>query len=156
MRLRNRAMMALAVAGAMMLTACGGGSGTASSQAAGGNGGASASEQTFNLKLSHGLAEDHAVHIQMTAWAEAVKEKSNGTINIQILPNGQLGSEADNVSSIQAGALDMAKVSASTLGNFNEAWNALSVPYVFNDKDHYYKVMDGEIAGELYNITEGD
>ena len=156
MRLRNCAMMALAVAGAMMLTACGGGSGTAASQAAGGNGGASASEQTFNLKLSHGLAEDHAVHIQMTAWAEAVKEKSNGTINIQILPNGQLGSEADNVSSIQAGALDMAKVSASTLGNFNEAWNALSVPYVFNDKDHYYKVMDGEIAGELYNITEGD
>lgn len=116
MRLRNCAMMALAVAGAMMLTACGGGSGTAASQAAGGNGGASASEQTFNLKLSHGLAEDHAVHIQMTAWAEAVKEKSNGTINIQILPNGQLGSEADNVSSIQAGALDMAKVSASTLG----------------------------------------
>ena len=94
MRLRNCAMMALAVAGAMMLTACGGGSGTAASQAAGGKGGASASEQTFNLKLSHGLAEDHAVHIQMTAWAEAVKEKSNGTINIQILPNGQLGSEA--------------------------------------------------------------
>ena len=118
MRLRNYAMMALAVTGAMMLTACGGGSGTASSQTAGGNGGTSASEQTFNLKLSHGLAEDHAVHIQMTAWAAAVKEKSNGTINIKILPNGQLGSEADNVSSIQAGALDMAKVSASTLGNF--------------------------------------
>ena len=91
-----------------MLTACGGGSGTAASQAAGGNGGASASEQTFNLKLSHGLAEDHAGHIQMTAWAEAVKEKSNGTINIQILPNGQLGSEADNVSSIQAGARGLA------------------------------------------------
>ena len=50
MRLRNCAMMALAVAGAMMLTACGGGSGTAASQAAGGNGGASASEQTFNQK----------------------------------------------------------------------------------------------------------
>ena len=50
MRLRNYAMMALAVTGAMMLTACGGGSGTASSQTAGGNGGTSASEQTFNLK----------------------------------------------------------------------------------------------------------
>ena len=52
MRLRNYAMMALAVTGAMMLTACGGGSGTASSQTAGGNGGTSASEQTFNLKLA--------------------------------------------------------------------------------------------------------
>lgn len=154
MKLRKRAVMALVAAGALMLTACGGGS-TASTQAAGGEA-QQAEGKTFNLKLSHGLAEDHAVHIQMLAWAEDVKEKSGGTINIQIVPNAQLGSEADNISSIQAGALDMAKVSASTLGNFNNAWNALSVPYVFNDKDHYYNVMDGEIAEELYNITEGD
>ncbi|MCB7320559.1 TRAP transporter substrate-binding protein [Lacrimispora sp. 210928-DFI.3.58] len=154
MRLRNHVMKALVVAGALMMTACSGG-GNSSTQAASGNGGSSG-EQTFNLKLSHGLAEDHAVHIQLTEWVEQVKEKSGGTINIQIVPNAQLGSEADNISSIQAGALDLAKVSASTLGNFNNAWNALSVPYVFNDKDHYYNVMDGEIADELYNITEGD
>ena len=92
----------------------------------------------------------------MTEWAADVKEKSGGTISIQIIPNGQLGSEADNISSIQAGGLDMAKVSASTLGNFNSTWDALSVPYVFNDKDHFYKVMDGEIAQELYKMTEGD
>ena len=77
-------------------------------------------------------------------------------INIEVVPNAQLGSEADNISSIQAGALDMAKVSASTLGNFNEAWNVLSVPYLFNDQAHFYKVMDGDIAKELYNITEPD
>ena len=154
MRLRRHAMAALAAAGVLMLTACGGGN-TASTQAAAG-GDAASGEQTFNLKLSHGLAEDHAVHIQMTAWAEDVKEKSGGTINIEVVPNAQLGSEADNISSIQAGALDMAKVSASTLGNFNEAWNVLSVPYLFNDQAHFYKVMDGEIAKELYNITEPD
>ncbi len=114
MRLRRHAMAALAAAGVLMLTACGGGN-TASTQAAAG-GDAASGEQTFNLKLSHGLAEDHAVHIQMTAWAEDVKEKSGGTINIEVVPNAQLGSEADNISSIQAGALDMAKVSASTLG----------------------------------------
>lgn len=147
-------MAALAAAGVLMLTACGGGN-TASTQAAAG-GDAASGEQTFNLKLSHGLAEDHAVHIQMTAWAEDVKEKSGGTINIEVVPNAQLGSEADNISSIQAGALDMAKVSASTLGNFNEAWNVLSVPYLFNDQAHFYKVMDGDIAKELYNITEPD
>ena len=154
MRLRRHAMAALAAAGVLMLTACGGGN-TASTQAAAG-GDAASGEQTFNLKLSHGLAEDHAVHIQMTAWAEDVKEKSGGTINIEVVPNAQLGSEADNISSIQAGALDMAKVSASTLGNFNEAWNVLSVPYLFNDQAHFYKVMDGDIAKELYNITEPD
>lgn len=107
----------------------------------------------FNLKLAHGLAEDHAVHIALTAWAEKVKEESNGTINIEIFPNGTLGSETDNIIQIRAGALDMTKVSASVLGNFRSEWDVVSVPYVFNDKEHFYKVMDGEIAQELYALT---
>ena len=136
----------------LSLSACGGNS---SGTSTGSNSGDSG-EKTFNLKLSHGLAEDHAVHIAMTDWAENVAEASNGTINIQIFPNGTLGSEADSISSIQAGGLDMAKVSASTLGNFKEEWNVMSVPYVFNDQEHFYSVMDGEIAQELYALTESD
>ena len=61
-----------------------------------------ASEKSFFLTLAHNLAEDHAVHIAMMAWADAVNEKSDGSITINIIPNGQLGSEADCVSQIQA------------------------------------------------------
>ncbi|MDO4345163.1 MAG: TRAP transporter substrate-binding protein [Eubacteriales bacterium] len=116
----------------------------------------SAEDQTFNLKLGHNLAEDHAVHIELTKFAEDVAEQSNGTINIQIFPNGTLGSEADMLSQIQMGALDMAKVSASTLGQFSKLYNAYSVPYVFNDKEHYYNVMDGEITQSIFDSTEAD
>lgn len=113
-------------------------------------------DETFNLKLGHNLAEDHAVHISLTAFAEDVAAKSNGTINIQIFPNGTLGSESDMISQVQFGMLDMAKVSASTLGNYNKLYNAYSVPYVFDNQEHYYSVMDGEIAQELYMATEAD
>ena len=113
-------------------------------------------DETFNLKLGHNLAEDHAVHISLTAFAADVAAKSNGTINIQIFPNGTLGSESDMISQVQFGMLDMAKVSASTLGNYNKLYNAYSVPYVFDNQEHYYSVMDGEIANELYMATEGD
>ena len=131
----------------LALAACGG---SGSSGSAGGSG-----EKTFNLTLAHNLAEDHAVHVAMTAWAEAVKAASNGSITINIVPNGTLGSEADCVSQIQAGQLEMTKVSAGTLANFAGEWNCLSVPYVFNDKDHLYKTMNGEIAQDLYKLTEG-
>lgn len=109
---------------------------------------------SFNLKLGHNLAEDHAVHIQLTSFAEQVKEKTGGSINIQIIPNGTLGSEADMISQIQAGALDMAKVSASTLGNFSEKYNAFSVPYVFNDQAHYYSYMDSDSAKAVFESTD--
>lgn len=127
------------------LTACGGPGSSGEVNADG--------EKVFHLRLAHGLAEDHAVHIAMTAWAEAVEAKSNGSITIQIFPNGTLGSETDNITIMRAGGLDMAKVSAATMGNFRNEWNALSVPYVFNDRDHYYSVMDGEIAQDMYALT---
>ena len=137
---RRQFVQVLAVAGASaLLTASG------AAAAAGGS---------FNLKLGHNLAEDHAVHIQLTSFAEQVKEKTNGTVNIQIIPNGTLGSESDMISQIQAGALDMAKVSASTLGNFSEKYNAFSVPYVFDDQAHYYTYMDSDSAQAVFESTD--
>lgn len=117
---------------------------------------ASASEKSFFLTLAHNLAEDHAVHIAMTEWAEALATASNYSISINIIPNGQLGSEADCVSQIQASQLEMTKVSAGTLANFAGAWNCVSVPYVFRDKDHLYNVMNGQIGQDLYNLTAKD
>ncbi len=112
-----------------------------------------ADEPTLKLTLSHGLAMDHAVHIALDSFAKAVEEQTGGSITIRIFPNGTLGSEVDNITQIRAGALDMAKVSASTLGNFQNEWDVLSVPYVFDDQKHYYEVMDGEIAQDLYQLT---
>ena len=59
----------MAVAAAGVLGACGGSSSTAGSTASG--------EQVFNLKLSHGLAEDHAVHIQLTSFAFRNNKQNN-------------------------------------------------------------------------------
>lgn len=153
MKLKKMLAAAMCVAMTLSLAACGSGNDPAPS--AGGDAG-STTEKTFNLKLGHNMAEDHAVHVAMSAFADAVKEKSGGTVNISIIPNGTLGSETDMISQIQNGALDMAKVSASTLGNFSNLYNAYSVPYVFDDKDHYYNTMDGEVSQNIFESTEGD
>ena len=116
---------------------------------------ASAAKTTY-LTLAHNMAEDHAINVALTAWAEAVNEATGGAIEIDVMPGGTLGSEADCVSQIQAGQLEMTKVSAGTLANFNSAWNCVSVPYVFNSKDHLYDVMNGEIGQDLYKLTEND
>ncbi len=116
---------------------------------------ASAASTTY-LTLAHNMAEDHAINVALVAWAEAVNEATDGAIEIDIMPGGTLGSEADCVSQIQAGQLEMTKVSAGTLANFNPAWNCVSVPYVFTSKDHLYDVMNGEIGQDLYKLTEND
>lgn len=146
--MKLKKMVTMMAAGLMALSLVGCGGNTAST--------ANVTEKTFNLKLGHNMAEDHAVHIELTKFVEQVKEKSNGTINIQIFPNGTLGNETDMISQIQNGAMDMAKVSASTLGNFSNAYNAFSVPYVFDNKEHYYNVMDSEVAENIFSSTSSD
>ncbi|MCC8074405.1 MAG: TRAP transporter substrate-binding protein [Clostridiales bacterium] len=162
----TRSILAAFCAAAMMFTmaACGGSSSSSTTTTTDSDSDSSAAatttadgdEQTFNLVLSHGLAEDHAIHIQLTSFAEDVAEQSGGTINITIKANGTLGSESDNIASIQAGALEMAKVSASTLSNFNSTWDVASLPYLFESEEHYFEVMDGEIGETLMGLTESD
>ncbi|ONI38249.1 DctP family TRAP transporter solute receptor [Candidatus Epulonipiscium fishelsonii] len=127
----------------------------------GGCGGAEAEtnengEKIFNLKLGHNMAEDHAVHTGMLAFAEDVETRTNGSVKITIIPNGTLGSETDMISQIQNGALDFAKVPAAILSNFSDLYDAYSVPYVFNNQEHYYKVMDGPITQEIFEATAED
>lgn len=112
------------------------------------------SDPYIYLALAHNMAEDHAVNVALTQWAADVYEKSEGSIEIEIFFGGTLGSETECLQQVQAGTLEMTKVSAGSLGDFATEWNCLSVPYVFTDRDHLYNVMNGEIAQDLYNLTE--
>ena len=73
---RRQFVQVLAVAGASaLLTACGGSSNNSAAGSTAASGAAAAAGGSFNLKLGHNLAEDHAVHIQLTSFAEQVKER---------------------------------------------------------------------------------
>ena len=113
-------------------------------------------ENPMVLTLAHGLSETHTVHIAMTQFAEEVKEKTNGRIIINIFPNGQLGSETENLEQLQAGVIAMTKVSAPGLATYNEAYNAFGLPYLFDDEQDFYDVMDSEEMRDFFLSTEDD
>lgn len=140
----------LAAAGA--LTACGG---RKSGSTAGSGVGASAEGvKGLTLKLSHNANEQHLIHKAMTQFANEVNEKTNGDIKIEVYPNATLGGEKDNLEQMGIGALDMAKVSAASLETFAPVYEAFSVPYIFNNRDHFYGFMDSDQAKEVFHSTE--
>ena len=101
------------------------------------------------LKLAHGLDTSHPVHKGMVFMAECLAEKSEGKLTIQIYPNQQLGSERQCVELLQIGSLAMTKVSSAVMEGFAPKYKVLSLPYIFSDKEHSYRVLDGEIGDEL-------
>lgn len=105
------------------------------------------------LKLSHNHPRDHAVHKAMDFMAKEVREMTDGEVRIRIYPDAQLGTQRESMELMQNGALDMVKSNAAELEAFSPAYAAFNMPYLFRDKDHYYKVTDGEVGREILNSS---
>lgn len=113
-------------------------------------------ENPMVLTLAHGLSETHTVHIAMTEFADKVEERTNGRIQVRILPNGQLGSENENMEQLMAGVISMTKVSAPGLATYNESYHAFGLPYIFDDTEDFYHVMDSDPMQDFFLSSSDD
>lgn len=109
---------------------------------------------TKSLKLAHALDVTHPVHKGMVFMAEKVAEKSGGKLTIDIYPSQQLGTERQCLELLQIGSLAMTKVSAAVMENFSPNIQIFSLPYIFRDREHTYKVLDGPIGKSLLEKSE--
>ena len=101
------------------------------------------------LKLAHTLNSDHPVHKAMAFMGETLAELSSGSMSVDIYPNGQLGSERQLIELLQIGALAMTKVSAISVEGFSPSMKLFSIPYLFKDKEHYWRVLNSDIGVSL-------
>lgn len=151
MKINRKKLTAMAAAfclAAAGLTGCGQSGSTTSAEAT--------AENPIVLTLAHGLSETHTVHIAMTEFAEKVEERTNGRIQVKIFPNGQLGSENENMEQLMAGVISMTKVSAPGLATYNEAYHTFGLPYVFDDTQDFYHVMDSDQMQDFFLSTGED
>ena len=113
-------------------------------------------ENPMVLTLAHGLSESHTVHIAMMEFAQKVEERTNGRIQVKIFPNGQLGSETENMEQLMAGVIAMTKVSAPGLATYNEAYHTFGLPYLFDDTEDFYHKMDSQQMRDFFLSTADD
>ncbi len=111
-------------------------------------------DAALRMKLAHNLAEDHPTSQALQHFADEVAEKTGGEVKIKLFFNGILGSEREVLEQLQNGAVDMTRVGASSLENFNTIYQAFTLPYLFDSEDTFYKVMEGPVADEIYQASK--
>ncbi|TRZ46203.1 TRAP transporter substrate-binding protein [Robertkochia solimangrovi] len=116
--------------------------------------GCSQGKQHRVIKLGHGLDVNHSVHKAMVKMGEDLEEISGGELTLEIYPSQQLGTERECLELLQIGSLDMTKVSVGVLENFAPKLRVLGLPFLFRDKEHCFKVLDGPIGQQLLNEGE--
>lgn len=106
------------------------------------------------IRLGHGLDVTHSVHQAMIKADQYLNEISSGKMRIQIYPNQQLGSERECLELLQIGSLDMTKVSGAVMENFAPNMRIFGLPFLFDDKEHLFRVLDGPIGKSLLKDGE--
>ncbi|WP_176086524.1 TRAP transporter substrate-binding protein [Martelella sp. HB161492] len=90
----------------------------------------------------------------MEKFGELLSEKTNGELTVEYFPDGQLGGERELVEMVQSGLLDMTKVSGGLMESFSPVYGVFSMPYLFDNQDHFYKAMDdAAIMDPIYQST---
>jgi tripartite ATP-independent transporter DctP family solute receptor len=109
--------------------------------------------EALKLRLAHGLPTTHPVHPAMQRFADLVRERSGGAIEITIFADGQLGQEVDLLSQVQAGKLDFLKVSASLLERFHPSYKVLNLPFTLRDRAHWLNVTTNDVGRDILAST---
>ena len=95
------------------------------------------------------LANTHPQVQMAERIAKEVKEKSGGRIDIQLFPNGQLGSGKDMIESVSAGALHLTTDGAGALSAFLPQLSVIEAPYLWRDAAHLAKINQAPLMGKL-------
>ncbi|WP_418608233.1 TRAP transporter substrate-binding protein DctP [Georgenia sp. SUBG003] len=105
--------------------------------------------------MAHNLGDTHVTSQALTAFAEEVEEASDGRIVVRMYGNGQLGAETHVLGQLSQGVVDMTRVSAPGLANYDPGYH-VGLPYVFESEEEYYEVMDSPEMAEYFRSTAED
>lgn len=88
--------------------------------------------------------------VAMDKFAELLKEKSGGKMTLKMYHSGTLGSQPDAIEQVRIGGLEIANFNMGPIGPIVPEANVVSLPFIFKDTDHMWRVLDGK-AGEMMN-----
>lgn len=107
------------------------------------------------LKLGHAVPVENAYHQGALRFKELVEKGTNQVVQIDIFPNNQLGTgERDLLEGLQLGTVDIYVGSTGPMGGFEKRFLLFDFPFLFKDKAHVYKVLDGEIGKYILSLLD--
>lgn len=86
--------------------------------------------------------------VAMDKFAELLKEKSGGKLGLKMYHSGTLGSQPDAIEQVRIGGLEVANFNMGPIGPIAPEANVVSLPFIFKNTDHMWRVLDGQ-AGEM-------
>jgi C4-dicarboxylate-binding protein DctP len=110
-------------------------------------------EETIVLKWAHVAAISNDKHTDSAEIiAKEIEEATNGKVKIELYPASQLGNEREILEGIKLGTIEIGTLSSGALPGIFPEILAVSVPYLFPNREVAWKFFDGPMGKELADI----
>lgn len=110
--------------------------------------------EVIKLKLAHSEPVEHARHLAALKFAELVKERTGGLIEIEIYPLETLGSEVEVGESLQMGTIDISAIGGPIFTNWVPEYGVFGLPFMFDDFKEAYAALDGPIGDKMIELAK--
>jgi tripartite ATP-independent transporter DctP family solute receptor len=109
-------------------------------------------KKPITLRLGHGVPVEYSWHRAAVFFADKVKEKTNGRVEVKVFPGGQLGGEKAQIEGLMAGTHDFTLSTQAPLSNWLPQFMALDMPYLISTEAQADKILSGEVGKYLADL----
>ena len=100
----------------------------------------------YTIKLTHVVSPNTPKGMGADFFAKRVGELTSGKVEVVVFPNSQLYGDGEEMKALKLGNAHIAMPSFSKFTSIVPEMQLFDLPFIFRDKDHLYKVLDGEVG----------
>ncbi|MDD3324331.1 MAG: TRAP transporter substrate-binding protein [Sulfurospirillaceae bacterium] len=100
----------------------------------------------YTIKLTHVVSPNTPKGQGADFFAKRVAELTGGKVEVVVFPNSQLYGDGEEMKALKLGNAHIAMPSFSKFTSLVPEMQLFDLPFLFRDKDHLYKVLDGEVG----------
>jgi tripartite ATP-independent transporter DctP family solute receptor len=108
----------------------------------------------WNMKFGHDMPEDSAQHTAALKYADLVKERTKGQVEIKVFPAQQLGTDPEMVQQAQMGTLEIVLPPTAKISGFAAQLQLADLPFLFPSKEICYQVLDGPVGDKVLALLD--
>jgi len=151
MKLKSVMFLILTAALAVSLAACGGSSSTSRPGGSGGDkstasGSGEKPAAPIKARLAHSGASESNLDLLVKDFAKAVKEKTDGRLDITVYPAGQLYNDVDTPAAVTTGSVELGLNSSTLWADAAPSVEVFSIPALYPTSEQVHQALDGEIG----------
>ena len=103
--------------------------------------------------FAHGANPGNPRYDAALLFAELVEQYSDGALTVSVTPSAVLGDDAEMLTSVNAGIIEMTANSQGPLAQFIPEAGALGLPFLFDGLPAAWAVLDGPVGEELNELA---